>query len=178
MDYKISIYKSKRKIGIIFSVGILMGLTGYLFIRYSDNLVIGWSFSILSVFCMLFSIGSWVDRKPVIVLSKNGILERSWIREEIEWDAIRQADELFFRGQYFLQLLVDRSYKPALIQPTWFYRFHRQYTPEGVKAIFIRISYLEVSSMALAGFINKMINAKAVDRTTILQQFNTVVHAQ
>lgn len=171
MDDKIQIYKSRKKIGIIFITGLLLGLGGYLFIRYSDNPVAGWSFTILSALCLLFGVGSWVDRKPGIILTENGILETSGIREEIEWNAIRHADEVFFRGQYFLRLLVDRSYKPALLQPTWFHRFDRLYATEGVKALFIRISYMEVSSMALSRFINRMIKAKAADRPAILEQF-------
>lgn len=170
MKSKIVIYKSKRKATIILLVGLLLIIIGWLFLQYPDNTVTGWSFIIFGAICTIFGIGTRLDRKPYLILTENGITEMFSVREEIAWSAIRQADEFFYIGQYFIRLLVDRNYKPALIQPTWFYRFDRLYARDGVKAIFIRTSFLEISSVKLAGLINRLLKADTADRPHLLEK--------
>lgn len=169
MDNKITIYKSKKKAALITLFGFLLAIAGWLFLRYADNAIVGWSFIILATLCVIFGVGTWFDRKPYIILTPYGIIEMSAVREEIEWSAIRQVDDFFYFGQYFLRLLVDRNYKPQLIRPTWFYRFDRLYEREGVKAIFIRISFLEISSAKLSHLINKLLKADRTERVKLMQ---------
>ncbi|MCC8147263.1 MAG: hypothetical protein LIO93_12700 [Bacteroidales bacterium] len=146
----------------------LLAAGAWLFFQYTDKNVMGWSFIILSVLCLIFGISTLFDRNPSIVLTENGITETSSIREEIEWGAILHVDDFYYRGQHFIRLLVDRNYKPDLIQPTWFYRLDRLYEQEGVKALFIRVNYLDITSMKLARFIRKMIQADGSKRTELL----------
>lgn len=165
---KLAIYKSKKKAALITLFGLLLALAGWLFLRYADNGIVGWSFIILAALCVLFGIGTWFDRKPYIILTPDGIIEMAAVREEIAWSAIRHVDDFFYFGQYFLRLLVDRNYKPDLIRPTWFYRFDRLYAREGVKAIFIRISFLEISSTKLSHLINRLLKADRTQRIKLL----------
>ncbi|MCD8081751.1 MAG: hypothetical protein LUF04_15545 [Bacteroides sp.] len=116
---------------------------------------------------LILGIGTLFDRKPKIILTSRGITVTSNIREEIEWDAIRQVDEFYYRGQYFIRLLVDRNYKPDLLFPTWFYRLDRIYAQQGVKALFIRVSLLDISSIRLSQIIRQII--KSDNRQEILE---------
>lgn len=168
MDTRRVIYKSKKKALLIIISGLLLALAGWLFLEYTDKNVIGWSFLILSVLCFIFGIGSILDRKPYIILTQDGITDLSVIREEIEWDAILQVDEFYYRGQSFIRLLVDRNYKPSLIQPTWFYRLDRLYEKSGVRAIYLRINYLDVNSVKLSRLIEKMIKADEKGKIDLL----------
>lgn len=174
MEKKKVIYKSRKKAGVIAIIGLLLAFIGWLFLTYTTNAVAGWSFVILAVFCLLFGFGSSWDRQPMIILTDRGITDMTTLREEIEWDAIRYADEIFYRGQYFIRILVDRDYKPALVQPTWFRRFDRLYEQEGVKAIFIRVAFLDVTSMKLSYFINQMMKADAKERIELLDNFDSL----
>lgn len=171
MNNKVAIYKSQKKAAMIAVFGLLLAAAGWWFLRYADNVVVAWSFIILGALCVIFGIGNWFDRKPYIILTVDGITEMFALREEIDWNAIRRADDFFYFGQYFLRLLVDRTYKPDLIRPTWFYRFDRLYEREGVKAIFIRISFLEVSSAKLSHLINGMMKADDAGRAKLLENF-------
>lgn len=172
MRKQIIIYKSKKKAAVITLVGLLIAVAGWLFLRYTDNELAGWCFIIFAFMCVIYGIGTWLDRKPQIVLTANGITEMSGSREEIEWNALRQVDEFFYIGQYFLRLLIDRRYKPSLIQPTWFYRFDRLYAREGVRAIFIRISFLEISSSKLVQLINILMKADLGDRAKLIDKYS------
>lgn len=156
---KLIIYKSKKKAVILTITSFLIILASCVLLETTDKNVIGWSLIIISFLTLIFGIGTFFDRKPKIILTDTGITETSTLREEIEWDAILRVDEFFFRGQYFIRLLVDCNYKPDLIFPTWFYRFDRIYAKEGLKALFIRVSFLEISSIRLSQIIQHMINA-------------------
>lgn len=87
MDNRIVIYKSRNKAFVFIIVCLLLAVAGWLFLQIPDKNVVGWSFIILSVLCLIFGIGTYFDRKPYIILTEKGITEMSAIREEIEWDA-------------------------------------------------------------------------------------------
>lgn len=170
MANRIVLYKSgKKAIGVIL-IALLLAVGGWLLLQYTGKEVIGWSFIILSGLCLILGIGTWVDKKPVLILTTNGITDLGGIRQEIEWEAILRADESFFRGQYFVRLLLDRNYKPELVRPTWFLRFDRLYEREGLKAIFIRTGMLEVNAIKLCRFIDKMIKSDPARRAELLDK--------
>lgn len=149
--------------------GFLLGIGGGLFLHYADNAVVGWCFVITAVFALIYGIGSFFDRRPYVVLDEKGITELFSIREPIEWEAIRFVDDFYFRGQYFVRMLLDRNYKPAILSPTWFWRFDRIYEKEGVKAIYIRTSGLEVNSMQLASLIDKLRSVAEPERAEVIR---------
>lgn len=172
MDKKVIIYKSKGKAIIFIIASLLLIVFGRLFLLYPGKEVIGWCFVILSVFCLIFGIGNFFDRKPYIILTENGITETSSVHDEIEWDAIFRVDEFYYRGQYFIRILLSRDYKPATVRPTWFYRFDKLYEKDGIKAIFLRIGYLEVNSIKLADFMRKMVKTAPQNRIKLLNSFH------
>ena len=168
MNGEVVIYKSKSKAFLILLLSLLLAIGGWLLLHDIDKQVVGWSFVILSGLCLIFGIGTLLDKKPYIILTEKGITELSNVREEIEWDAIRQVDDFYYRGQYFIRLLTDRNYKPSLIEPSWFYRFDRLYEREGVKALYIRMGFFEVNAIKLARFIYKMAKADEAERKVLL----------
>lgn len=165
---KVIIHKSKKKATIITASSLVFASAGYLILRYGGDDVMGRGFIILSMLCLLFGAGSLYDRKPCIVLTEQGITEMTTVREEIEWDAILYVDDFFFRGEDFVRLLTDRAYKPALIQPGWFERFDRLYEESGLRAVYIRTSFLEVGSIQIARFISRMTAADCTERKRLL----------
>ncbi|MCD8262777.1 MAG: hypothetical protein LUD02_00310 [Tannerellaceae bacterium] len=172
---RIVIYKSRKKSLVIVGSSMLIALAGYLLLQHTGKEVIGWCLLILSVFTLILGIGTFFDRKPKIILTSRGITETSNIREEIEWDAIRQVDEFYYRGQYFIRILVDRNYKPDLLIPSWFYRFDRIYAQQGVRALFIRVSLLDIGSICLSQMIQRMVNADE-DRPDVLEFLERSMH--
>ena len=117
--------------------------------------------------------GIAVRPPPYIVLTEYGITEPFAIREQIEWDAVLYADDFYFRGQYWVRLLLGRDYKPQLIRPAWFWRFDRLYESKGVKAVYIRTMGLEVDSMRLAALIRRMKEADMSERIGLLREFRS-----
>ncbi len=96
IDNKVVIYKSRSKAILFILVSLLLAIAGKLFLHHPDYYVVGWSFIILSVLCLIFD--------------------------------------------------------------------------NGIKAIFIRIGFYEVSAIKLTGFIKKMIRANAEKREELLNE--------
>lgn len=170
MVSKVVIYQSRKKALTITLLSPIWAVIGWLFLHYTDNITAGWCFIILSGMCLIYGIGMWFDRKPYLIITEKGITDMSVIREEIEWEAIRRVGDLYFRGQFFVCLLVDRDYKPDIIVPTWFYRLDRIYATQNVKALYIRPGILEVNSARLVHMIKSMKNADASTRKNLLQK--------
>lgn len=168
MNNRLVIYKSRRKATLVIIAGLLVWIGGELLQRFTGDQTMGWIIVIAAVLILIFGIGSFRDRKPQIILTEQGITELSVLREEIEWDAILHTDDFFWRGQSFVRLLLDRDYKPQLVRPTWFWRLDRLYGQEGVKAVYMRTSNLEINSMQLAALIDKMKKADAAKRMEYL----------
>lgn len=168
MCRKFIIYKSKKRAVIITAFSIALAPAGFLILEYGGDEVMGRGFIILSMLCLLFGVGSLYDRKPCIVLTERGITEKTTVRGEIEWDAILYVDDLFFRGRNFVRLLTAVDYKPELLRPGWFDRFDRMYGKNGLKAVYISTSYIEVDSFRLARFIGRMRAANSDERKKLL----------
>lgn len=170
MNTKVVIYQSKKKAMLITFSSPILAFIGWLFLRYADNTTAGWSFIILAGFCLLYGVGIWFDRKPYLILTEKGITELSVIREEIEWEAIRMVGSFYFRGQFFVSLLLDRSYKPDLIRPTWFNRLDRVYESHNVRAVYIRPGILEINSARLIRMIDRMRESDPATRIELLKK--------
>lgn len=167
---RIVIHKSRKKAVVVTVTGFLLGIAGGLFLEYSVEQIMGWCFIIAAGFTLIYGIGSMFDRRPYVILTEQGITELFSIREEIGWNAILYVDDFYFRGQYFVRLLLDRTYKSQSIRPTWFWRFDRIYGQEGVKAVYIRTSGLETNSMQLAELIRRMVEADVPERSEIIRK--------
>lgn len=168
---RIVIHKSKRKTTVVTVVGFLIAIAGGLLLYYTDATVVGWCFLIAAAFTLIYGIGTSFDRRPYMLLTEKGITELFTIREEIEWDAIRYADDFFFRGQSFVRLLLDPDYKPQLIRPTWFWRLDRLYGQDNGRAVYLRTTGLEINSMQLVALIRRMVKANPVERDELLKKY-------
>lgn len=164
------IRKSRKKATGITVAGFLAGIAGGLILHYVHDILLGWCLVITAIFTLIYGIGSLLDRRAYIVLTEQGITERFSIREQIEWDAVIHADDFYFRGQYWVRLILDRNYKPQLIRPGWFWRFDRIYESKGVKAIYIRTMGLEIDTMQLVALIRKMAEAEPSQRREVLEK--------
>ena len=168
---KLVIRKSKKTAAIVTVAGFALGIGGALLLQYAGEEVVGWLFIITAAFTLIYGFGSLFDRRPQLVLTVEGITELFTIREEIAWEAILHADDLFYRGQYIVRLLLDRSYKPMSVRPSWFWRFDRLYAQQGLKAVYIRTSGLEMNARQLVGLIRRMPAAAAAERVDVLKAF-------
>lgn len=162
------IRKSRKKATATSVAGLLAGIAGGLVLYYVGDRLLGWCLVVTAVLTLIYGVGSLLDRKPYIILSESGLTDTTAVREEIGWDAVLHADDFFFRGGYFVRLLLRRDYKPQVILPSRFLRFDRIYESKGMKAVYLRTGGLETDSMQLVALIRRMVAADARQRAEIL----------
>lgn len=163
------IRKSRKKAVTITIAGFLAGIAGGLILHYVHDVVLGWCFVIAAGLTLLYGIGSLADRRPYIILTELGLTDLFTVREEIAWEAILHADDFYYRGQYWVRLLLDRNYKPQ-IGTTGFRRFDRIYQARGFRPVYLRMMGLEMDSMQLVALIRKMKQAELPQRVELLAQ--------
>lgn len=166
----IALRRSRRKAVSITIAGFVIGMVGSLLL-YADDASSGWLLVITAVFTLIYGFGTMGDRRPRIVLDEYGLTELFTVREQIEWEAIRQVNDFWFRGQNRVCLLLDRNYKMEQIQPMHFRRFDRIYESQGLKAIFIDTLGLEIGAHELAVLLERMRTSAPERRTELLRQF-------
>lgn len=169
---RLILYKSRKKAVVVTLLGFLFGIAGLLVLLLTDETVLGWCLLIAALFILIYGFGTLYDKRPYVVLTASGITELFTVRQEIAWDAIRYVDDFYFRGQYFVRLILERTSQPE-IQPSWFWRFDRIYGEIGVKAVYIRMSGLQINSMQLAGLIRRMAQSDKAGRVTLLTELST-----
>ncbi len=73
------------------------------------------------------------------------------IRGQIEWEAIRYADDFYFPGgNTGCSLLLEGNYKPQLIRPAWFWQFDRLYESKG-RSICVRWGWRWIPCVGRSG---------------------------
>lgn len=167
---RLVIRKSRKKSVAIAAAGLLMGLAGGLLLRAPGNETMGWCFVIAAGFTLLLGFGSLFDRRPYLVLTERGLTDVFSIREEIEWEAIVYVDAVWYRGQYFVRIVLDRGYKADTIRPTMLRRFDGIYASEALKAVYIRTAGLEINSLRLVALIRHLMKANPAERVEWLAQ--------
>lgn len=164
------IRKSRKKAATITVVGFLAGIAGGLVLHYVNDVVLGWVLVITAGLTLLYGIGSLADRRPYLILTEHGITELFTVRDQIAWEAILHADDFFYRGQYWVRLLLDRNYKPQL-GTTGFRRFDRIYEARGVRPLYLRMMGLEMDSMQLVALIRRIKAADPARRSEVLSEY-------
>lgn len=163
------IRKSRKKAVAITVAGFLAGIAGGLILHYVHDVVLGWCFVITAGLTLLYGIGSLADRRPYLILTERGITDQFTVREEIVWEAILRADDFFYRGQYWVRLLLSRNYKPQ-IGTTGFRRFDRIYGAQGLRPVYLRMMGLEIDSMQLVALIRRIQQADPAERSALLAE--------
>ena len=161
---------SRKKAAGIVVAGGAAGLAGAYVLYVGFDAVVGGCLVLAALFALLYGFGSLADRRPRLVLTERGITELDTIREPIEWEAIRHVDDFYFRGQFWVRLLLDRAYKPQRVRSAGFRRFERIDAAQGVKAVYIRAMGLEIGSVRLAALIRRLAAADAAQRAELLRR--------
>lgn len=159
------IRKSRKKSVAIVVSGALAGVAGGFLLHDADRATAGWCLVIAAGFALLLGLGSLFDRRPYLVLTERGLTDLFSIREEIEWEAMIYVDAVWFRGQYFVRIVLDRAYKADTIRSTMLRRFDGIYASEALKAVYIRTGGLEIGSVQLVDLIRRMKESTPAERS-------------
>lgn len=169
MKREIELYKSKRKAMMLLLVCLVGMAIGLWVLLNSDKAVAGWSIIILSGMGLIFALGTWLDRKPRILINEKGIGDLSMAGEVIEWEVMHDASFFDFRGQTYLRIVTSKDYKPSL-PGNRFYRIDGLNDRVGIKTFYIKMNMIEADRSKLILFVRAMMKANPVRRQELMRE--------
>lgn len=109
-----------------------------------------------------------LDRRPQIIITENGIWDRTIRRDEIKWEHIKRAYPLNVYKQQFVSLVVEDA--NAMQQPSyqWADRLNEAI---GAQKINLSVSQLRIDAQQLSVFINAIIASEKRDRRSLLKKY-------
>jgi len=129
------------------------------------------------LFCLCFfgigfllSLFNIVDRRPQIILNKNGVWDRSTNEEVIKWEIIKSANEINIYKQIFVCLKLDKSFVPKKKQYSWAKKLNNSI---GAKDVNLNVSYIKVNIEKLMTLITLLSQEKIENREELLKLYSS-----
>lgn len=169
---EIKLYKTSWKAVKLLTIAILFVIGGIWIIRTEpvgtfDN-IMGWLttfFFGLGIFVGLFHL---FDRRPQIIITENGIWDRTTKQDEIKWEQIKKAYNIDIYGQKFISLIVDDTFVFKTRQYKWATKLNKAI---GAQKLNLQLGQIKIDEVKFAKFINKMSKASKEDRHELIENF-------
>lgn len=116
----------------------------------------------------IVSIFNLFDRRPQIIITKNGIINRSIRKEIILWDFIKNAYLLTINKQHFICLVTEAKTKKKKTSTGWSVNLNKAF---GAQEINLNTSLLKVNKQKLLGLINELIVNNEEQRDLIIIKY-------
>jgi hypothetical protein len=108
------------------------------------------------------------DRRPQIIITENGIWDRTIKQDAIKWEQIKGAYYLNIYKQRFVCLEVNDSFTLKKNQYKWAAKLNEEI---GAQKINLSISQLKISEHLMTNFINEIIAAEKENRANIIRKY-------
>ena len=76
----------------------------------TNDYILGWISISFFGLCIPLGLFNMFDKRPQIIITENGILDRTNNQDEIKWEQIKSACTLEIYKQKFISLLVDETF--------------------------------------------------------------------
>ena len=108
------------------------------------------------------------DRRPQIIITENGIWDRTTKQEEIKWEQIQEAYPLDIYKQKFVSFVVDDTFIMKKNLYKWAAKLNEAI---GAQKINLLISQLKIDEFTMTNFINEIISTEKGNRQTIIRKY-------
>jgi hypothetical protein len=169
---EVKLYKRPLKGLKIFALSIPFVASGIWMISKepigSTNYIMGWistSFFGLGIAVGLFQT---FDRRPQIIITSNGIWDRTTKQDEIKWEQIKQAYPLDIYRQKFVSLVVDETLTMKKNLNKWAEKLN---AVVGAQKINLLMSQLKINEYKMTDFINEIISVDKANRQDIIKKY-------
>lgn len=170
---EIKLYRSKKKALKLFLLSAPFMLMGIRLITRMESTeterIIGWIITCFFGLGIPFSLFSFFDKRPQIIINETGIYDRTTHSEFINWQIIRGAYPISIYGQHFICLLVSENFKPSKKKNTFYKGVAKLNERVGAQELNIQLGQLEIDTIKLTEFINAMIQAEKSKKTALIK---------
>lgn len=134
----------------------------------SNRYIMGWVATCFFGLGILVGLFHMLDKRPQIIITENGIWDRSTKQDEVKWEQIKSAYPLNIFGQKFLSLVVDDSFEIKQVQYKWAAKMNEAV---GGQKINLLLSQLNVDEYKITAFVQEMIASDKENRAAIIKKY-------
>jgi len=129
--------------------------------------IIGWTATLFFGLGIPIGFIQLSDKRPQIIITENGIWDRSTKQDEIKWDQIESANPLNIFGQKFITLKVDNSFNFKNKQYKWVLKLNKAI---GANDLSLQVDQIKIDKKELLSFIQEMKAADRINRKAIIDR--------
>ena len=134
----------------------------------TTNYIMGWISTCFFGLGIPVGLFQTFDRRPQIIITENGIWDRTTKQEEIKWEQIQKAYPLDIYKQKFVSLVVDDTFIMKRNLNKWAVKLNEAI---GAQKINLLISQLKIDEFTMTNFINEIISTEKGNRQTIIKKY-------
>jgi hypothetical protein len=108
------------------------------------------------------------DRRPQIIISENGIWDRTTNQDEVKWEQIIEAYPLDIFEQNFISLVTDDTYIFKKKPYKWAEKINKEI---GAQNLNLHLGQIDIDELELTNFINRLSKQKIEERRKLIRTF-------
>jgi hypothetical protein len=108
------------------------------------------------------------DKRPQLIITENGIWDRTTNQDEIKWEQIIEAYPFDIRGQKFISLVTDDTFVYKKKPYKWAAKINEFV---GAQKLQLNLTQINIDALALSNFINVLIVQSIDEREKTLKLF-------
>ncbi len=108
------------------------------------------------------------DRRPQIIITENGIWDRTTNQNEVKWEQIIEAYPLDIIEQKFISLVTDDTYVFKKKPYKWAEKINKEI---GAQNLNLHLGQINIDELELTDFINRLSKQKIEERRKLIRTF-------
>lgn len=108
------------------------------------------------------------DRRPQIIITENGIWDRTTNQDEVKWEQIIDAYPLDIFEQKFISLVTDDTYVFKTKPYKWVAKINKEI---GAQNLNLHLGQINIDELELTDFINRLSKLKIEERRKLISTF-------
>ncbi|GEL12118.1 hypothetical protein SAMN05192550_2917 [Flavobacterium glycines] len=109
-----------------------------------------------------------LDKRPQIIITENGIWDRTTNQDEVKWEQIIEAYPLDIHGQKFIALVTDETFVFKKKLYKWAERINKEI---GAQNLNLHLGQINIDEIELTNFINRLSKENIEERSKLIKTF-------
>jgi len=132
----------------------------------TTNYIMGWISTCFFGLGIPIGLFQTFDKRPQIIISENGIWDRTTNQDEVKWEQIIEAYPLDIHGQKFISLVTDDTYIFKKKPYKWAERINKEI---GAQNLNLHLGQINIDEIELTNFINRLRKESIEERGKLIK---------
>ncbi len=132
----------------------------------TTNYILGWVCTCFFGLGIPIGLFQTFDKRPQIIISENGIWDRTTNQDEVKWEHIIEAYPLEIHGQKFISLVTDDKFIFKKKPYKWAERINKEI---GAQNLNLHLGQINIDEIELTNFINRLRKESIEERGKLIK---------